>query len=218
MNRLEALEQIKAVWVDETMPLGQRIVDISSAFSSAGLDLATTAAFIHATPAELDFFLALGELDDETIEAISELNPPKTTWVMLASANDEELESALAALRNDRNAEGRPSSLHSVAEYLYVTMVEVEGPTIEQKVGNLPGDTLRHALKKGEDFKALGAWDAKFLKSVAGQKKRGKVLSDRQVNQLIRILGELADAGAIVRNSIDGDADICDDILDALGR
>ena len=97
-------------------------------------------------------------------------------------------------------------------------MLEVSGPTIEMKVGNLSGDDLKHALKKGENFNALSDWEKKFLKSVSGQKKRGRMLTDKQVMQVIKILGNLVDKKAILRNSIDGDQDICDRILDALGR
>ena len=73
-------------------------------------------------------------------------------------------------------------------------------------------------MKKGENFNALSDWEKKFLKSVSGQKKRGRMLTDKQVMQVMKILGNLVDKKAILRNSIDGDQDICDRILDALGR
>ena len=43
-------------------------------------------------------------------------------------------------------------------------------------------------------------------------------MSEKQLATLRRILTNLADKGAIVRNSIDGDQDLCDKVLDALGR
>jgi hypothetical protein len=82
----------------------------------------------------------------------------------------------------------------------------------------LSGADLSHALKKGTDFSALSEWETKFLKSVSAQKKRGKTMSSKQITNIMKILNTLADKKVIVRNSIDGDVEICDRILDALGR
>ena len=60
--------------------------------------------------------------------------------------------------------------------------------------------------------------DIKFLNSFAGQKKRGKVLSDKQIAVLMDILERLASQNVIQRDSIDGDKDLCDKVLDAIGR
>ena len=97
-------------------------------------------------------------------------------------------------------------------------MVEVSGPTVEQKLAGLSGDDLKHLHKKGSDYSALTDWDSKFLKSIAGQKKKGKVLSDKQSAQLLKIIQKMVDKGAITRNSIDGDQEICDRVLDALRK
>lgn len=218
MDKFEALESIKAAWNNNSLKLGEKIITISNDYHSAGLDLATTAAYIKATPIELEAFLELGELDDELIDRISEINPPRTTWTMLASANEEEIEQALSAISDGKDKSAVETSGYTVSEYVYKKMLEVSGPTIEMKVGNLSGDDLKHALKKGENFNALSDWEKKFLKSVSGQKKRGRMLTDKQVMQVIKILGNLVDKKAILRNSIDGDQDICDRILDALGR
>lgn len=218
MDKFEALEAVKAAWNDDSLKLGEKIISISNDYHSAGLDLATTAAYIKATPIEFEAFLELGELEDDLIERISEVNPPKTTWTMLINANEEEIEQALNAIADGKTKSAGESSMYTVSEYVYKKMLEVSGPTIEMKVGNLSSDDLKHALKKGENFNALSEWEKKFLNSVAGQKKRGKVLSDKQVTQVIKILGNLVDKKAILRNSIDGDQDICDRILDALGR
>ena len=43
---------------------------MSNAYYDVGLDLATTAAYIKATPAELDALLALGGLEDNLIESV----------------------------------------------------------------------------------------------------------------------------------------------------
>lgn len=98
MEKVDALEKIKELWWDSDITLGEKIVQISNEFYTVGLDLPTTAAFIKATPVELDSMLALGGLDDEMIEMISKANPPKTTWQLIANASDEEIVQALNAL------------------------------------------------------------------------------------------------------------------------
>ena len=218
MDKWEALETIKAAWNNDSMKLGEKIISISTDFHSAGLDLATTAAYIKATPIELEAFLELGELDDEVIERISEINPPKTTWTILANANDEEINKALSVIADTKTKSIEESEKYTLSEYVYQKMLEVSGPTMEQRVANLSGDDLKHALNKGENFNAFTDWERKFFSSVASQKKRGKVLSDKQVTQVIKILNKLVDKKAIQRNSIDGDQEICDRILDALGH
>lgn len=216
MSKYDALESIKVAWENERLSLGDKIRTISSEFSAGGLDLSATAAFLRVTPSELAVVLSLGDLDDEYIDALSRVNPPKTTWIMLANASDVEFDGALRAIERNRGASPSDRAKSPMTEYIYTTMVDLSGPTPEQKVANLSGDVLYHALKKGSDFKLLSDWDSKFLNNVAGQKKRGKSLSSKQSTQLIRILGNLANNGAISRNSIDGDQEICDAILDAL--
>lgn len=214
MDKVGALESIRQTWNEENMPLGEMIASISTNFYSAGLDLATTAAFIKATPSELDALLSLGKYGDDILDLLSELDPPKTTWALLASANDEEIEEAIKALKDSKmeiEAFSQP-----ISEYVYHRMIEVSGPTKEQMIGNLSGSVIAHVLKKGSDFDVLNDWEMKFLKSIAAQKKKGKTLSDKQINRLIIIIENLVDKGVIKRNSIDGDQEICDEILDTL--
>ena len=218
MDKIEALERIASAWTSDTLSLGEKITNISSDFYAVGLDLATTAAFIKATPAELDALLSLSALDDDIIAMISEVTPPKTTWTLLASASDEEIRQALKALMHAKGAHEDKQGSASISEFVYQQMLDVAGPTPEQLVGMLTGNELGHALKKGQDFNVLSDWDNKFFKSVVVQKKRGKALSAKQLAIIIRILTDLADRGVIKRNSIDGDEEICDKILDAIGR
>ena len=218
MDKIEALEKVKEIWNDPDITLGQKINSVAETYYSTGLDLATTAAYIKATPAELDALLELSEFDEDVIEMISKANPPETTWIMLASASEEEVIQAIKALENDGNGTQQKDAHLTMSEFVYHTMVEVSGPSVEQRVGNLSGDDIKHILKKGQDFNALDAWQIKFLKSLATQKKRGKVLSEKQSTHLIKIIESLVSKGAITRNSIDGDQDICDRILDALGK
>ena len=216
MDKFEALDCINTAWNDSTIPLGEKILTISNAFYAVGLDLSTTAAYIKATPAELDALLSMGGLDEDIIELISKVNPPKTAWTLLASASDDEVRQALDALAGNKSERG--SSHSTISEFVYQQMIEVTGPTTEQLVGMLSGHELGHALKKGQDFNALSDWENKFMKSIVAQKKRGKTLSNKQLVQVLKILVSIAEKGVIKRNSIDGDREICDKILDAIGK
>ena len=219
MNKIEALESIRDTWNDEEISLGEKIVGISTNFYSEGLSLAATAAFIKATPAELEALLELSNLDDNIINVISEVNPPKTTWAMLASANEDEALQALMALKDSEENTENKRLYTTTSEYVYLKMIEVSGMSTEQKVANLSGDDLYHVYKKADSFNALTSnFLKKFLPSIAKQKKMGKTLSSKQLESLVNVLQEFAEKGIIKRNSIDGDQDICDRVLDALGK
>lgn len=212
MEKFEVLEIIREAWENDELSLEEKIIKISESFYSVGLDIATTANFIKATPAEFDAFLALSALDEDMISEISKANPPKTTWPLLASGNDDEIKKALTALEASAKSKDE-----SVSEFIYQQMIEVAGDTPEQQISQLTGDELFYLASKGKNF-SMSDKDLKFLYSVAGQKKRGKVLSDKQIGVLMTILNNLADNNVIQRNSIDGDNELCDKILDAIDR
>lgn len=212
MNKVEALEFIKETWQGASHSLEDKIYKISEAFYSAGLDIAKCAHYIKATPAEFDAFLSLSNLDDEMIKIISKANPPKTTWPLLASGNDDEIRKALAALSISSKIKNE-----SVSEFIYHQMVEVAGETTEQKISQLTGGELFYIADKAKNF-SIKEKELKLLTSFAAQKRRGKVLSNKQIEVLKSILNNLADNKVVQRNSIDGDEAICDKILDALGR
>ena len=213
MDKLEALEIIKEAWENTDLSLEEKVIKISDAYYSVGLDIATTASYIKTTPAEFDVFLSLSDLDDEMIGEISKVNPPNTTWLLLASGNDDEIKKALAALSDTSR-----SINESVSEFIYRQMIEIAGETPEQLISQLTGDELFYLAKKAKDFNSVDPKAIKFLNSVAGQKKRGKVLSEKQLAVVIDILNDLADNKVIQRNSIDGDNELCDKVLDAIGR
>lgn len=217
MNKFEALEQVKSIWNDSSLDLGTRIREISNAFYSVGLDLSTAAAFIRVTPAELDALLALGALDDDLIDMISEVNPPETTWQLIANASTEEAKQALNALAQNKNEQPEKKIHSALSRFVYCQMLELSGPTPEQKIGTLSGAELFHFWEKGKTFKALSKFETRFLSSVAGQRKRGKTLSSKQISILISILRSLIEKNVITRNSIDGDREVCNKVLDALG-
>ena len=193
MNKVEALNHINEIWNNDGLDLGTKITTISTDYYEVGLDLATTAAFIKATPAELDALLSLAALSDELISKISKANPPKTIWELLANANDEEINEALSALETKRDNNIISDDNDSVSEYIYKQMVKLAGPSVEQRVAEIRASDIAHIRKKGEEFKALSDWEIKFLKSIASQKANDKSLSDKQMNHLIKILNSLAE-------------------------
>ena len=146
------------------------------------------------------------------IKIISEANPPKTTWPLLASGSDDEIRKALAALSISSKIKNE-----SVSEFIYYQMIEVAGETTEQKISQLSGGELFYIADKAKNF-SIKEKELKLLTSFAAQKRRGKVLSNRQIDVLKSILNNLADNKVVQHNSIDGDDAICDKILDALGR
>lgn len=212
MDKIGALELIKDIWNKDNISLEDKIINISEAFYSVGLDIATCANYIKATPAEFDAFLSLSNLSDEMIRMISDANPPKTTWPLLASGNDDEIKKALSALPNSSNILNE-----SVSEFIFQQMIEIAGETPEQKISQLTGGELFYLVDKAKNF-SIKEKDLKYLTSFAAQKRRGKSLSDRQIEVLVGILNNLADNKVVQHNSIDGDEAICDKILDALGR
>ena len=214
MNKVEALEVIKDAWQNRTMPLGEKVAVVSSAFSSAGLDLAGTASHINATPSELDALLQLGGFDDEVLQVLSEVNPPKSTWQVLANSNDEEIQYALASLKRRSEA---PKNV-SMGEYVYSVMAQMAGPTTEQKVNDFPGGTWKKIREKAEAYSALKDREIKFLKSIASWKAKGKDLTEKQLSWLVSILEELVDKGVLTHESLDGDQELCDAVLEAIGR
>lgn len=218
MTRFEALQTINDFWCNSSLSLADKIKGISNAYYDVGLDLATTAAYIKATPAELDALLALGGLEDNLIELVSEINPPKTIWPLLANASNDEAKQALAALKRNKQRNIEDKTHTSLSQYIFEQMIEISGPTTEQRIAMLSGSDLWHIWEKQKSFNVLREKDAKALASMAAQKTRGKVLSPKQIEYLKDILGLLAQNQVITRESIDGDAEICDRVLDALGQ
>lgn len=218
MNKVEALDQIKTNWEDKDIKLGDKISSISDLFYSEGLDLSGTAAFIKATPSELEALLSLGALNSEILDMISDVNPPKTTWTMLGNASDEEIIEALQGLKNDKDKFKMDDTHITYSEYVYNKMIEISGLPVEERVLEIEPDELKHFLKKDEDFKVLNDWSVRFLKSIIANERKGKVLSVKQKKKLVETLVQLADNNVITRRSVDRDGELCNKVLDILGR
>ena len=160
MEKIDALELIKEAWDSAKLSLEEKIIKISDAFYSVGLDIATTANYIKTTPAEFDAFLSLSNLDDELIRMISEANPPKTTWPLLACGSDEEIKKALMALSASSSLKNE-----SVSEFIYQQMIEVAGETPEQLVSQFTGGELYYLANKAKNFNSVNQKKLDFLRT-----------------------------------------------------
>jgi hypothetical protein len=156
--------------------------------------------------------LSLSCLEDELIEKISKSNPPRTTWTMLANANEDEIEEALKVI--DENIDKHIS----YSELVYRSMIDISGPSIEQKINSITATELKKIRVKGEQYRKLTDKEVIFLKSLASRKGKGSALTEKQIPWLISILNSLVDANVISKNSRDNDQDLCDKILDLLGK
>ena len=219
MNKFEALEEIKSLWNDNSKSLYDKIINISSLFYSTGLDVPTTAAYIRATQIELDSLLALSEFDDEIIQLIAKINPPKTTWGMLSEASEEEIKRALNALENsEKLLANYKDKKGTISEYVYKEMIKGSAPSNAEKLNSLSAKDIKHLRNKGEDYGCLNKFQINFLKGVASQKGKNIQLSIRQIDTLKKAIEALIEHDAITRNSIDNDQEFCDRVLDAMGK
>lgn len=211
MGKLESLEEIKHIW-DSNKSLEDIVLGISNIYYANGLDLPTVAAYIKATPAELDAAIRLSNFDEELIKQISDSNPPKTAWTIFASASEDEIKRMFNESKtiqwNDENSSFKLRDL----------LVRAAEPTIQDKVGALSGIVIEAIYKKGIAYNALNDWEKKFLKSISAQRKIGKSLSDTQINKLIDTFKNLINNNVITRDCIDNDAEYCNAVLDALGK
>lgn len=213
MSKVDSLVSIKRLWKDATISLYDKATSISEEFYSANLDLAGAAEYIGATPSELDSLLSLSELEEDMLRQVSDAKPPVTTWMFLANASEDELQAAIKEIGERKQG---TETVESLGERLYAAMIQVAGPTPDQVLANLTPDVLFAMVKRAEAFKATSEKNIKALKSFGMWRKRGKTLTDKQVKYLRSILSQLVSAGAIKRNGIDNDQEMCDIVLDAL--
>lgn len=211
MGKLESLEEIKKIW-DSNDSLKNTVLGISQIYYAEGMDLATVAAFTNATPSELDAAIKLSSLDEDLLEKISNSNPPKTAWTILASASEEEIKRMLEESDELKWDEDNNSFM------LRDRLIRAAEPTTQDKVASLPSTVIEAMYKKGIAYNSLNTWQQTFLKSISRQRKIGKQLSDAQIDKLVETLTNLVNENVITRDCIDDDAEYCNIVLDALGK
>jgi len=186
------------------------VMDVSDAFYRSKLNVRFASTILGVRLAELQAALALAVLDEEELVLLAKVIPPKTTWFSLATASAAELNAAVGALQKFDNE----SPFNKVEKAIKA----IAGPSSLERVGALSSEAFEHAAKKATNYEILTERSRNFLKTISRQQRTGKGLTSKQAAYAKDLLMQLADAGAIVRNSRDNDVRICDQILDAIGR
>jgi hypothetical protein len=203
---------LSALWNrSSSMPFDEWVEAVSSEVLNSKLGVVRAARQIGAQPAEVFAVLKLATLEREELEEFSNRVPPRTTWLKLADASREEIAECLDALTN-RPAGTSPSQIldqHMVAN----------APTDSwEKVLGLPSSTLHHMYEKSIEYGCLNPRASSALRNFANKRRTGQAFTLPQAQFLKSLLTQLVDAGAISRASRDNDQDMCDQVLDALGR
>lgn len=193
----------------DDLPFNEWIIGVSESYFRAGVGLKIASAILDVRPAELQAALNLGILDDNDLQLLANLEPPKTTWFSLASASTEEIQAGIEALKTVRVGQS-PSTVVNDA------IKAINGPTSLERIASLSSNAFGHAARKAEAYDLLSEKSRKALKNWQSNIRTGKGLTPAQAAYAKSLFQQLADGGAIVRNSADEDTEICDEILDAL--
>lgn len=188
----------------------QWIIDVSEYYFRSGIGIKIASQMLGVQPAELQAALNLASLDEEELALLATLNPPKTTWFTLAAATPDEIRQALEALKSAHEGDS-PFSIVEAA------IREIKGPGSMERIASLSSEAFGHAAKKATVYKLLNEKHIKALKSWGTRVRTGRPLTPPQMSYAEGLLRELVEQGAVVRNSKDGDQEICDEILNALG-
>jgi len=186
---------------------------VSDIFANSQSSVIATARVLKIHPAKLFAVLNLATLEEQLLDKISECNPPITTWLSLSKADAIGIEAALEALEAARKEKSRTSPCQLVDDA--IERVGGGGPT--SRVAKLDSKAILHAAKKAEDYGALTPKSRAALKKFGSMRKTGKLLTPKQIGYMQGMLEDLVKRGVIKRNSSDGDQELCNQILDALG-
>lgn len=186
---------------------------VSDTFANSQSSVIATARVLKIHPAELFAVLNLATLEEELLEKISSCKPPITTWLSLSKADAVGIEAALEALESANHEKSRTSPCQLVDDA--IESVGGGGPT--SRVAKLESKAIIHAAKKAEDYGALTPRSRTALKRFGSMRKTGKLLTPKQIGYMQGMLEDLVNRGVIKRNSSDGDQELCNQILDALG-
>ena len=186
---------------------------VSDVFANSQSSVIATARVLKIHPAELFAVLNLATLEEQLLEKISQYNPPITTWLSLSKADSVGIEAALEALEAARKEKSRTSPCQLVDDA--IERVGGGGPT--SRVAKLDSKTILHAAKKAEDYGALTPKSRAALKKFGSMRKTGKLLTPKQIGYMQGMLEDLVKRSVIKRDSSDGDQELCNQILDALG-
>ncbi|WP_435348678.1 hypothetical protein [Haloarchaeobius sp. HRN-SO-5] len=197
-------------WDSSREPFDEWVQSVSRAYYESEFGIESAAKLLDTSSGELAAVLNLATMEDEALELLAEDVPPKTTWFTFAGASVGEIEAGLDALEEMSEDE----SPHSVVK---TAVLEVRGPTPEQQVSELPGEVFFHLSTKAKQYELLSGKARKFLYQMGMVRSNDGEMSPKQADWAHDLLEEMADQGAIKRESPDDDQEICNQVLDALG-
>lgn len=205
---------IVEAWSDRNLlSIAEWVKKVSDTFANSQGSLIFSARLLNTHPAELFAVLNLATLEDNLLEKISQQRPPLTTWLSLSKADESGVEAALEALIAAKSQNDKRSPCQIVDEA--IERVGGGGPIT--RISKLESKTIIHAAKKAYEYGALSDKSRVALKRFGSMRKTGKLLTPKQLGYMQGMLEELVKKGVIKRNSIDGDQEMCNEILDALG-
>ncbi len=205
------IQELIDSWKSPMIPFDRYVRRVSAAFFKSRLRLEAAAYWLSTTSAELAGLLQLATLDDESLSLMSDRIPPKTTWFALAEGDIDGIKAALLSL-----GQKRPNELsRDVVETAIRRYVE---PSSEDKVGKLDGSVVKYMSSKAKHYGSLNPNARHALFKFGGLMDKGHKLTAKQVAFMLDLLNQMVDDGAIRRDSPDKDQEMCDAVLDALGR
>lgn len=201
---------LKFAWENKSISFDQWLIELSNAFFNAGGNLKIAAIALDTRPAALQAALSLAALPEEDLALLAGHNPPPTTWFSLASASSEAIRAAIDAL-------AKQDSDYSPAFIVDAIMRDLSGPNVYERISALPSEAFKHAAIKAKTYGLLNDKTRGALTGFYRSKSSGKTLTIKQLAYAKDLLEQLAQGDAIQRDSRDGDKELCDQILDALG-
>jgi hypothetical protein len=207
------VEPLLDAWNDRSSAHGfdRWVLRVADAFHESEPTLEAASRLLSVSPAEIEAVLHLAVMNEADLALLKDHVPPKTTWYLFASATTVGIEAAQRALL--RNEANRPS-----VDVVREAIREIEGASESEKVSALPADVFRHMSKKAKQYGQLTDKQQKALASFGSWKKGGKPLTPRQAAWAQSLLATLVNGGVIRRQSPDDDQELCDLVLDALGK
>lgn len=177
----------------ESIPFDNWVLQISKSVTSNALGISRSAKLADVTSAEMYAIMKLATLPEETLALLSEHIPPKTTWLLLASASDQEIISSLKALE-----ELRPGQSPYEAVKAQLKSRAPEETWIDAT--KLPFEAIKLAAQLAEDYSALTARQRTALKNFSTKVKRGEEFTTPQAKFLADLLKTLVDQKVVKKN------------------
>jgi hypothetical protein len=204
--------KLAKIWKQsDSMPFNEWVDAVSTEVMQSGLGVLRSARLIDVQPAEVLAVLKLASLEPEVLSEFSNRVPPRTTWLALADATQDEIIECLDALKK------RPKGLFP-SKVLGEHIVTNSDSETWERVLEIPASTLQHMYDKSVQYGCLDVKPSGALKNFARRKKNGQAFSLPQAQYLKDILNKMVDAGAISRATHDDDQILCNQVLNALGR